>query len=115
MTQQKQQPKKQPGKSKRLNLSSKEKWESILKGTEKDEVPIQVLDSISVNLKDGTSVNIYVRQLIQEGDDPQDLEMQIQQRLDAMDDMIKDVDFYISVPELSKTIQPVTDEILKNL
>ena len=115
MAEQKQQPKKQPRKSKRLNLSKKTQWEAILKGTEKDEVPIQVLDSISVNLKDGTSVNIYVRKLIQDGDDPQDLEMQIQQRLDAMDDIIKDVDFYISVPELSKTIQPVTDEILKNL
>ena len=78
-------------------------------------LPIQVLESISVNLKDGTSVNIFVRQLLDEGEDPVDLENQIQERLDSLDDIIKDVDFYISVPQLSKTVQPVTDKILKNL
>ena len=102
-------------KSKRLNLSKKAQWEAILKGTTKDEVPIQVLDSISVNLKDGTSVNIYVRELLKDGEDPQNLEVEIQRRLDEMDDIIQDVDFYISVPALSKTVQPVTDEILKDL
>ena len=102
-------------KSKRLNLSKKAQWEAILKGTTKDEVPIQVLDSISVNLKDGTSVNIYVRDLIKDGDDPAELEIQIQERLNAMDDIINDVDFFISVPELSKAVQPVTDKILKDL
>ena len=102
-------------KSKRLNLSKKEQWETILSGTTKDEVPIQVLDSISVNLKDGTSVNIYVRDLLREGEDPQTLEVEIQRRLDDMDDIIQDVDFYISVPELSKAVQPVTDEILKDI
>jgi len=101
--------------SKRLNLSKKAQWEAILKGTTKDEVPIQVLDSISVNLKDGTSVNIYVRDLIKDGDDPAELEIQIQERLNAMDDIINDVDFFISVPELSKAVQPVTDKILKDL
>jgi hypothetical protein len=101
--------------SKRLNLSKKAQWEAILKGTTKDEVPIQLLDSISVNLKDGTSVNIYVRDLIKDGDDPAELEIQIQERLNAMDDIINDVDFFISVPELSKAVQPVTDKILKDL
>jgi len=118
VAEQKQQPRKQQPKrrkSKRLNLSSKAQWESIIKGTEKDEVPIQVLESISVNLKDGTSVNIFVRQLLDEGQDPDDLEIQIQERLDSLDNIIKDVDFYISVPQLSKTVQPVTDKILKNL
>jgi len=119
VAEQRQQPRKQQQpkrrKSKRLNLSSKAQWESIIKGTEKDEVPIQVLESISVNLKDGTSVNIFVRQLLDEGQDPDDLEIQIQERLDSLDNIIKDVDFYISVPQLSKTVQPVTDKILKNL
>jgi|TARA_B110000211_G_scaffold222843_1_gene271981 sugar-specific transcriptional regulator TrmB len=101
--------------SKRLNISKKSQWEAILKGTTKDEIPIQILESISVNLKDGTSVNIYVKELLDAGDDPQVLEFEIQQRLDDMDDIIQDVDFFISVPQLSKAIQPVTDEILKNL
>jgi hypothetical protein len=56
-----------------------------------------------------------VKQLLEEGNDPTELEQDIQRRLDDMDDLIKDVDFYISVPQLSKTVQPITDKILKNL
>jgi len=56
-----------------------------------------------------------VRDLLRDGEDPQTLEVEIQRRLDEMDDIIQDVDFYISVPALSKTVQPVTDEILKDL
>ena len=93
--------------SKRLNLSKKAQWEAILKGTTKDEVPIQLLDSISVNLN--------IKELLDSGEDPQSLEVQIQRRLDEMDDIINDVDFFISVPQLSKAVQPITDEILKDL
>lgn len=108
-----QQPKRR--RSKRLNLNKKKQWESILKGIDKDEVPIELLDYISVNLKDGTSVNIYVKELLDEGTEASVLEREIQDRLDALDDIIKDVDFYISVPAVSKTVQTVTDDILKNL
>ena len=108
-----QQPKRR--RSRRLNLNKKKQWESILKGIDKDEVPIELLDYISVNLKDGTSVNIYVKELLDEGTEASVLEHEIQERLDALDDIIKDVDFYISVPAVSKTVQTVTDDILKNL
>jgi len=108
-----QQPKRR--RSKRLNLDKKSQWESIIKSIEKDEVPINLLDSICVNLKDGTSVNIYVKELLDEGNDPDDLEKEIQERLDSLDHIITDVDFYISVPAVSKTVETVTNDILKNL
>ena len=111
-----QQPKKprQP-RSKRLKVSKKEQWERILKDVEKQEVPIGCLESIQVNLRDGTSVLVDIRQLIEEGNDPELVEYMVNSKLKALDHIINDVDFYISVDSVAKVIQPITDSILKDL
>jgi hypothetical protein len=110
-----QKPKKPRQKSKRLNLNSKAKWESILKSVEKKEIPIAMLESINVNLADGTIVKINIRELLSEGADPDDLEHEIKDKLRALDNIIDDIDFFISVKEVAKIVQPATDELLKNL
>jgi hypothetical protein len=102
-------------KSKRLNVSSKKQWEAILKDVEKDDVPINLLESLVVNLVDGSEVVIDIKELIAEGADPDTLKSHIDERLEALDHIIRDVDFYISVDTVRKTVQPATDNILKNL
>lgn len=102
-------------KSKKLNVGSKKEWESILKDVDKKEIPISMLDCIVVNLKDGTQVNIDIKDLLSEGVDPDTLRDHIDERLETLDAIINDVDFYISVDEVRKTIQPITDQLLKNL
>lgn len=114
MSEQKPKKPRQP-KSKRLNLSSKAQWESILKSVEKKEVPIAMLNSLTVNLRDGTVVNINIRELLDEGNDPDELELMIKHKLKALDKFIDDIDFYISVTAVQKMVQPATDELLKNL
>jgi len=111
-----QQPKKpkQP-RSKRLKVSKKEQWERILKDIDKSDAPISCLESIQVNLKDGTSVIVDIKQLIAEGQDPTVVEFMVQSKLKALDHIIDDVDFYISVDSVAKTVQPITDSILKDL
>jgi hypothetical protein len=112
----KQLPKKpQQRKSKRLNITQKDKWERILKDIDKSEVPINCLESITVNLKDGTSVQIDIKQLLSEGNDPDVLEAMINKKLVALDEIIDDVDFFISVESVAKTVQPITDNLLKDL
>jgi len=111
----KQQPKKPQRRSKRLNLNKKEQWERILKDVEKREVPITCLEAITVNLKDGTSVRVDIKQLISEGNHPDDVEFMINSKLKALDEIIDDVDFFISVESVAKTVQPITDNLLKNL
>jgi hypothetical protein len=113
-----QQPKpKKPGrpKSKRLNLSSKERWERLLKEIDKEQVPIGVIRYITVNLKDGTSVDVNISELLDDGADPEVVERIISSKLDALDSIIKDVDFHISVDSVAKVIQPFTDQLLKDL
>ena len=110
-----QKPKKPRQKSKRLNLSTKAQWESILKSVEKKEIPITLLESVAVNLTDGTIVNINIKELLDEGNDPDILEKMLKTKLSALDYIIEDIDFYISVAAVQQAVQPVTDELLKNL
>jgi hypothetical protein len=102
-------------KNKRLNLNRKDQWEKLLKEVNKEQVPISVLRYITVNLKDGTSVDVNIAEMIEEGADPAFVEKLINSKLEALDDVIQDVDFHISVDAVSKVIQPFTDELLKNL
>jgi hypothetical protein len=114
MSQQKPKKPRQP-KSKRLKLSKKEEWTRILKDVEKNEIPVHFLKSITVNLLDGTSVEVNITQLLSEGLDPETIEQRLNEQLVELDDYIEDVDFYINVDSVSRTIQPFTDELLKDL
>lgn len=102
-------------KSKRLKVNKKEQWERILKDIEHHDVPISCLETIQVNLKDGTTVIIDIKQLIAEGNDPELVELLVSTKLKALDHIIDDVDFFVSVDLVAKAIQPITDSILKDL
>lgn len=101
--------------SKRLKLERREQWTQILKEVEKNEVPVTFLKALSVNLKDGTVVEVNITQLIEQGVSPEVIEKQLNLKLAELDDYIEDVDFYINVDSVSQTVQPFTDKILKNL
>jgi hypothetical protein len=111
-----QEPKKprQP-RSKRLNLNRKEQWEKLLKEVNKEQVPIAVIRYITVNLLDGTAVDVNVAEMLEEGGDPAIIEKVINEKLQELDDIIKDVDFHISVDSVAKVVQPFTDQLLKDL
>lgn len=102
-------------KSKRLNLNRKDQWEKLLKEVKKEQVPISVLRYITVNLKDGTSVDVDIEMMLDRGADPLVIEQLINEKLEALDEIIKDVDFHISVDSVAKVVQPFTDQLLKDL
>jgi hypothetical protein len=66
-------------------------------------------------LRDGTCVDIDVKELLAEGIEPEALQALINEKLDALDDYIHDVDFFISLDKVRKTVQPATDLLLKDL
>ena len=113
MSQQK--PKKPRPKSKRLKLSRKEEWTKILKEVEKNEIPVTFLKSLTVNLKDGTSVSMDVVELMHQGLSPDFIEKEINQKLRDLDMYIDDVDFFINVDSVSQVVQSLTDKLLKDL
>jgi hypothetical protein len=102
-------------KSRRINVDARDRWKQILKTVSKDEVPVSLLEKVHVNLVDGSIVEIDILQLLGEGMDADTIKDELNSRLKQMDEIIKDVDFFISVETVAKTVQPVTDEILKHL
>lgn len=102
-------------KSKRINIDARSRWKQLLESVSKDEVPIGLLEKVHVNLIDGTQVEVDILQLLAEGMAADDIKHELNSRLKKMDHMIKDVDFFISVDTVAKTVQPITDEFLKSL
>jgi hypothetical protein len=102
-------------KLKKINISSKQHWQNIVKDVDKDNVPIRLLQSMTVNLVDGTTININVKDLIKEGNDPDMIEKALNKKLDELDSYIKDIDFYINLDAVADAVQPITDQILKDL
>ena len=83
---------KKPKQSKRhkLTISSKDKWKQILREVEKIEAPVSVIQTITVHLVDGTQVDINVQDLLDEGRSADDLEQEINEKLEdykLVDDM----------------------------
>lgn len=108
------QPKKLP-KSKKLNVTTKSRWKGILKEVEKKEIPIQVLQKIIVSLNDGTEVEVNIKELLAEGQDPVVVEYSLNSKLDALDNLISSVDFFVDIDSVAATVQPETDRLLANL
>lgn len=101
--------------SKRINVDARDRWKQILKTVAKEEVPVNMIQMVTVNLIDGTRVEISVLELFEEGFDNAEIEEMLNSRLKQLDEIIKDVDFFINIDSVAKTVQPVTDNILKNL
>lgn len=102
-------------KAKKIHIGVRQQWESILKTVSKDEVPVEMLESMTVNLIDNTKVNINIKELLVEGLDPNDIETHINRQLEKLDDMIVDVDFFICIDSVANTVEPLTNEILKDI
>ena len=101
--------------SSKININVKDKWERILLDVEKPEVPIEVLEKILIHLIDGTKVNINIIELLAEGVDAEELEINLSKKMEQLDHMIEDIDFFVNIDEVAKTVQPETDKILNKL
>ena len=111
------QPKKPPRntKAKKLNLNKRKSWQDIVNGVDKREVPISVLEHISVQLIDGTNITINIKDLIGDGQDPLEIEAMLDEKFNELDQYIKNVDFFVDIDKVKDAVQPETDKVLKGL
>lgn len=112
-----QQPKKpqRNSKAKKLNLNTKKRWQDIVKDVDKKEVPVDVLQRIIVRLIDGTDLSIDIKQLLDDGNDPKEIENLLNSKFQDLDEYIENVDFFIDIDRVVNTVQPETDKVLKDL
>lgn len=102
-------------KHKKLNLNSKTAWRNIVKDVDKLEVPIHVLERLIVHLKDGTDVEVNIKELISTGIDPSQIEDRVNKRLEDLENYIINVDFFVDIESVERTVQPETDKLLSKL
>jgi hypothetical protein len=95
-------------------LSTKEKWQGILSDIEKPAMPMYVLDRIIIRLIDGTEINIDVLDLLASGD-AEEIEAMVHDKLNSLEDVIDDVDFFVNIDSVAQTVQPATDLLLRKL
>jgi hypothetical protein len=98
-----------------LNLNSKRQWEHLLREVHKEQVPVDVLLSIKLYLKDGSIVEVNIAEMLERGTEPAVIEEYINQKLEDLDDYIDNVDFHISLESVVKVVKTSTDQLLKNL
>lgn len=116
MSEQQPKPKKpQRSKAKKVVLNKRKNWQDIVRDVDKKEVPITVLQHISVQLLDGTVITINIQDLIQEGNDPEEIEALLDEKFNQLDAYIKNVDFFVDIDKVVDTVQPETEKVLKGL
>lgn len=109
-------PKKQSrSKAQKLKLDPKKRWQDIVNDVDKKEVPVDVLQRIVVKLVDGTDLSIDIKQLLEDGQDPDEIEQLLDAKFHDLDQYIENVDFFIDIDRVVSTIQPETDKVLKDL
>lgn len=101
--------------AKKLKLDLKKRWQDIVKNVDKKEVPVNVLQQIVVKLVDGTDLRIDIKQLIDDGQDPAEIEELLDAKFHDLDQYIENVDFFIDIDKVVNTVQPETDKALKDL
>jgi hypothetical protein len=102
-------------KAKKLVLNKRKSWQEIVNSVEKNEIPVNILQQITVELIDGTMVTIGIKDLIQDGYDPVEVQDLLNEKLQELDQYIHNVDFFVDIDAVVETVQPETDRVLKNL
>jgi hypothetical protein len=114
MSEQPKKPSRNKGTTK-VNLNVRKRWQDIVNGVDKKEVPIEILQKIIVKLVDGTTISIDVKELIAAGQDPIEIEDMLNEKFNNLDQYIDNVDFFVDIDKVVSTVQPETDKVLKNL
>jgi hypothetical protein len=96
-------------------MSVKKRWQDIVRDVDKKEIPVTVLQRIIVKLIDGTDLSIDVKQLLDDGQHPDEIEELLNAKFHDLDEYIENVDFFIDIDKVVGAVQPETDKVLKNL
>jgi hypothetical protein len=92
-----------------------DKWEHILEDVEKNKIPIQFIKKLIIKLKGKKQHTINIQNLLKQGLDPEQIEDVVSRKLNELNDTVVSVDFALNVASIADTVQPMTDDLLKNL
>ena len=91
------------------------RWEVLVEGVEKSDVPVECIKRVVIKLKDGRRRYLNMSTLRKKGLDAFELEGVLNQKLEEYDLDIANVDFFVDVEQVADLVQPQTDKILGGL
>lgn len=91
------------------------KWEKILEGVEIQRVDLKYVRKIRLNLKPRKRHTVNIESMWKQGMSEEQIQHHIFQIFENYGEVIKDIEFVLDIPALSKIIQPETDAILNKL
>lgn len=92
-----------------------EEWQQLLNGVDASEVPIEMLKYLKTHMKNGTSFVFPIKEWLESGSDPDDIDEAIVNWYKVKDKEIIGSDFVVNLEKLKETVIPKTKETLKNL
>lgn len=101
--------------SNEISISIKDKWHKILNDIDKPNVPVSVMDRMVLILVDGSKLEIDIKELVDQYQNLDEIEELVNSKLEEMNHLIRDVDFFVDVEAVAKTVQPITDKLLSKL
>lgn len=92
-----------------------DKWNSILETVEKNKIPIQFIKKLILKLNGKRQHTINVEKLMAQGLDVSQLEEAVSRKISELEEEILSIEFVLDLKTISETIQPETDQLLRNL
>lgn len=92
-----------------------QKWEHILEDVEKNKIPVQFIRKLIIKLKGKKQQTINIEKFLQQGLESDQVEELISKRLNELDELVVSIEFVLNVQSIADTVQPATDEFLRNL
>ena len=91
------------------------KWEHILADVENNRIHIQFIKKLVIRLQGKKQQTVNIHNLLKQGLEPEQVEEVLNRKLEELDEFIVSVEFILNVESIAETVQPLTDEMLKNL
>lgn len=92
-----------------------DKWNQILETVDKNKIPIQFIKKMVVKLEGKRQQTINIERLLAQGLEVSQVEEAVSRKIREIEDQITSIEFVLDVKTISETIQPETDQLLKDL
>lgn len=98
---------------KTIDVSYRKEMENILRTVRHDEPPLEFIQSITLNMKDGTQTHYDIVRMLEMFNNVEAAEEFINGELAQFESEILDVDYYIKIDEVAKIVYPQMDKLLE--
>jgi acid phosphatase class B len=91
------------------------KWEEIVDDVDKIKIPVQFIKKLIIKLDNRRQRTLNIQSLIKSGHEFDEIEEIIADKLRELDEEMNSIEFILDIENIAETVQPTTDDILKNL